>query len=188
MFKKNYKPWNKGKKYPAITGNKHPNWSGGPIEQHCIICNKVFYINKARLGIAKFCSKKCCGISKIDKPTWNKGTKGIMKPNSGSFKEHKIKNNTKYVSKYVPKHPQRIVRMHRYTMEQHLGRFLKPKEVVHHIDGNKSNNHISNLFLFSSEASHQKFHYLKDQQLERINTSYTPNAKQIYHLNKHIYL
>jgi len=36
---------------------------------------------------------------------------------------------------------------HRYVMEQHLGRKLKPTELVHHIDGNKKNNDISNLEL-----------------------------------------
>lgn len=38
-----------------------------------------------------------------------------------------------------------IVDEHRYIMEQHLGRKLKKDEVVHHIDGDKSNNNIYNL-------------------------------------------
>lgn len=36
---------------------------------------------------------------------------------------------------------------HILVMEQHLQRKLKKKEVVHHIDGDKQNNDISNLFL-----------------------------------------
>ena len=37
------------------------------------------------------------------------------------------------------------MRMHRYVMEHHLGRKLLPTEDVHHIDGDKTNNDISNL-------------------------------------------
>lgn len=43
---------------------------------------------------------------------------------------------------------------HRYVMEQHLGRYLDPKEVVHHRDENPSNNAIENLELFESQAAH----------------------------------
>jgi hypothetical protein len=45
---------------------------------------------------------------------------------------------------------------HRLVMEQHLGRLLSPKEVVHHIDGDPSNNAIENLELFPDNASHLK--------------------------------
>lgn len=43
---------------------------------------------------------------------------------------------------------------HRYVMEQHIGRYLTPKEIVHHIDGNPSNNAIENLQLFATQADH----------------------------------
>ena len=43
---------------------------------------------------------------------------------------------------------------HRYVMEQHLGRYLEPNEVVHHIDENPSNNDIGNLRLYSSQSEH----------------------------------
>lgn len=39
---------------------------------------------------------------------------------------------------------------HRYVMSKHLGRDLLPEETVHHIDGNRQNNDIGNLELFSS--------------------------------------
>lgn len=53
-------------------------------------------------------------------------------------------------SKYVFKH--------RRIMEIHLGRKLLKSEVVHHIDGNRLNNSLSNLWLTDSIA-HRKAHH-----------------------------
>ena len=46
---------------------------------------------------------------------------------------------------------------HRHIMQLKLGRKLKTNEVVHHIDGNKRNNDISNLELIS-RSQHSKSH------------------------------
>jgi transposase-like protein len=46
------------------------------------------------------------------------------------------------------------VRKHRKVMSEDLGRPLKDHEVVHHIDGDKKNNHIDNLRLYSSNGEH----------------------------------
>lgn len=50
------------------------------------------------------------------------------------------------------------VPFHRVVMENYLGRELKPEEVVHHIDEDKSNNDISNLKLFETTGKHLSFH------------------------------
>lgn len=42
-------------------------------------------------------------------------------------------------------------------MEEHLGRPLSDDEVVHHLDGDRQNNDISNLRLFSNQAEHHRF-------------------------------
>ena len=49
------------------------------------------------------------------------------------------------------------IRLHRYIMQEHLGRILDRKEVVHHINENKRDNRIENLQVVSSEE-HRKLH------------------------------
>lgn len=49
------------------------------------------------------------------------------------------------------------LRLHRYLMEQKIGRKLNFNEVVHHIDGNKLNNNIDNLEIIS-RGNHIKLH------------------------------
>ncbi len=43
---------------------------------------------------------------------------------------------------------------HRLVMEEHLGRFLEPKEVVHHKDDQRAHNCLQNLELFPSNGAH----------------------------------
>lgn len=67
-----------------------------------------------------------------------------------------------YIEIYSPDHPNKSVRNtvyeHRLVMEEHLGRYLLPTEVVHHINEIKDDNRIDNLMLFASESEHQAHH------------------------------
>lgn len=74
-------------------------------------------------------------------------------------------NNAGYKSFKINKN---IVYEHREIVEKHLGRKLLkfPQEIVHHIDGNKLNNHISNLEVMSASEHtklHSKIKYSKNQ-------------------------
>ena len=69
-----------------------------------------------------------------------------------------------YWSVYRPEHPKAIRSQRKYyvlehiiVMEKHLGRYLTDIEVVHHRDGNKLNNDISNLQLFPNSSEHIKY-------------------------------
>lgn len=69
-----------------------------------------------------------------------------------------------YLYAVVKEHPNSskygYVLYHRIVMENHLGRILNLNEVVHHIDGDKFNNNISNLQLMNCK-DHVKLHGLK---------------------------
>lgn len=49
------------------------------------------------------------------------------------------------------------IKEHRAVMEQHLGRKLSCDEHVHHIDGDRTNNDISNLVILS-RGEHSRIH------------------------------
>lgn len=58
-----------------------------------------------------------------------------------------------YVMIYKPEHPNATkkgyIGEHRFVMSEHLDRPLKPEENVHHVNGNRADNDISNLELWS---------------------------------------
>ncbi len=86
----------------------------------------------------------------------------------------KIFSRLGYVKVFCPEHPtcvavnqrrekqsngryfrkQKYVWQHRLVMEKHLGRFLGPHEVVHHINGVRDDNRVENLQVFQTNADH----------------------------------
>ncbi len=67
-----------------------------------------------------------------------------------------------YIRIYSPNHTfknqDNCVYEHKLIIEKHLGRYLIPKEIVHHLDSNRSNNNIENLHLFESSSKHSWYH------------------------------
>lgn len=116
----------------------------------CSICKKEFKVKQSVLskGYGKYCSSKCKGkaYQGNGNPKWGGG---IMLASHGY----------KYI--YSPGHPYAqhhgYVMEHRLMIEKNIGRFLDPKEVVHHKNGIKFDNRIENLRLFNSHSEHFKY-------------------------------
>ncbi len=91
-------------------------------------------------------------------PRWNGGRKirkdgytFVVAPSDHPCPAYTKPNGLKYILE------------HRYVMEQHVGRYLEPQEVVHHIDNNPLNNDVSNLRLFANQSEHMKIAHPKRQ-------------------------
>lgn len=121
---------------------------------------------------AVFCSVKCQQESVVGEgnPMWKGGVK---------------KHSEGYVYVYMPEHPNcdtsGYMLEHRVIMERIIGRFLFRKEVVHHVNGDKSDNRESNLELLNSQAEHLKEHNFFNEErqssINRKNSGKTQNGQ-----------
>lgn len=84
--------------------------------------------------------------------------RGAPMERNGFWKGGRVTDKSGYVLIKLPDHAERnksgYVREHRLVMEQVLGRPLKPEEVVHHRNGDPTDNRPENLELFESNACH----------------------------------
>lgn len=87
---------------------------------------------------------------------------GINHWNWKGGKRVSIGKHEGYVIIHNPTHPNAdyngYVREHILIMEKHLGRFLTKEEVVHHLNGIKTDNRLENLVLCANQAEHNLYH------------------------------
>lgn len=105
----------------------------------CEGCGKQFVLNKNTAK--RFCSKPCF----FDTTT----PIGTIRPNhSGGYLIIKVDENTPGVKVHYGPNKKGWMFMHRYVMQQKLGRALLRTEEVHHINGDRTDNRVENLELW----------------------------------------
>ena len=152
------------------------------IKRKCEVCGKIFYLliknleyNERRFQrkCGRYCSRECYYKSPARRPNLGRFGKDSIGWKGGIIYERG------YKLVLVPdSHPYGILkgrgkkyyREHRLVMEQYLGRYLTPKEIVHHINGNILDNDIKNLFLTDNSTHtgyHKKMYWYKKKIMNR---------------------
>jgi hypothetical protein len=92
----------------------------------------------------------------------SRGLKGKRKMQENSNWKGGKTNMRDYILIKKPKHPYSkqngYVYEHRLVMEKKIGRYTKSEEIIHHIDFDRTNNKIENLYLYKSRGEHNKIH------------------------------
>ncbi len=103
--------------------------------------------------------------------------------NAAHWKGGRIKRG-KYIYIKTSSHPnggkQGYVAEHRLVMEKKIGRFLKRKEIVHHINHIESDNRPENLELCESAGQHTKLHHpevAENNRLRNIGVRRSPKTE-----------
>lgn len=119
------------------------------VTKKCEYCGKEFTRTYWMAKSRKYCSQECAIKA-------SRGRKGCPKPKgklSPFYKGPILKHNGIWDydehGNFKP--------VHRMIVEKSIGRELRKNEIIHHIDGNQTNNNMSNLYL-CSKAKHARLH------------------------------
>ena len=106
----------------------------------------------------RVCATKGTGLKRRGTPAWNKGIENlkIQRENSPKWKGGRYLDSDGYWNVYTKFRTYQ--KEHRFIMEMSIGRKLFKSEFIHHIDLDKKNNDLRNLFLCPDEQKHRDIH------------------------------
>jgi hypothetical protein len=104
----------------------------------------------------------CAGLKRISETRKGElnASYGKFGEESGNWKGGKWRNDRGYIHIRVKDHPNAshgYVLQHALVMEEYLGRHIRKGEVIHHINGQKDDNSITNLWLCNG-SKHRSAH------------------------------
>jgi hypothetical protein len=146
--------------------------------------------NFSGITICRVCSSKQSANKRKGKIPWNKGIKrtDISGHNSPNWKGGKYISSDGYImikvaDRFDVATPWKSYKKeHTHVMETYLGRPLNKGEIIHHLDKNKINNALDNLWL-SNQAKHRVAH----DSLEKLSIKLYKNGFVIFNLETGIY-
>jgi hypothetical protein len=135
---------------------------------------RVENMGRFRKGVSRgpHSDKHKAALSEALKRSWARGRgglgfgkgSGVVRPIGSTHV-----NRQGYLMEKVSLSPGQSYRLqHVVVMERAIGRALAPSEVVHHIDGNRRNNDISNLYLCRDRSHHNEVHKTQDAALRAL--------------------
>lgn len=115
------------------------------LGQPCLDCGVMVW------SVVKRC-RRCDYLNRTGVPILKNRGSG-----NGMFAGGRVSRSDGYINLLVG--PDVYQLEHRWVMEKFLNRLLSKTEVVHHINGDKTDNRIENLELFSSKSEHMRHHW-----------------------------
>jgi len=134
------------------------------VEAVCSVCNEGCLVRKHRgrdTGKPNFCSRGC-------KMRWQTATQDLSHLKRYEFKKgqqaHNFKGGHRHSAGYIMDYgdDRELYLQHRLVVEKFLGRKLRRSEVVHHINGDRTDNRIENLQLMN-QSEHLKLHQMEEK-------------------------